>query len=124
MTPPDTPEEELELEGVGLVLAVELADAGTLEESRTLSALKYSNWSGLVMKVGSNLPTGHVELFSHGLALQHPQKVGSDKQVQKSVVPAQVPPGYLLYILVDTPAGRSLSPKQPFWHGSSMQQPI
>ena len=48
ITPPDTLEEVLEpegveLEGVELALAVGLADAGTLDESRMLSAPKYSN---------------------------------------------------------------------------------
>jgi hypothetical protein len=109
-TPPITPletEDELELgggvaDGVGVteesveglaLTDVFDADEEVLDAISALSAPKYAICSGSSMNAGSSLPSGHVALFSHGLALQQPQNDGPAKQVQKSVLPPQVPPG-------------------------------
>lgn len=41
-------------------------DRGAVEERRMFKSLKYSYWSGRSQYVGSNFPSGHVELFMHG----------------------------------------------------------
>jgi hypothetical protein len=84
ITAPDGPFDEAVLVSVGRGLATPMS---------LFRAPKYSSWSGRSMTVGSSLPTGQVELFLHGSALQQPQYVLPAVQVQKSVAPPQVPPG-------------------------------
>jgi hypothetical protein len=84
ITAPDGPSDEAVLASVGCGLATPMS---------LFRAPKYSSWSGRSMTVGSSLPTGQVELFWHGSALQQPQYVLPAVQVQKPVSPPQVPPG-------------------------------
>jgi hypothetical protein len=58
-----------------------------------------------------------------GSSLQHPQKVGAISHVHMGVWPPQEPPGDRLASDVERPAGRRISPKHPFLHGSAVQQP-
>jgi hypothetical protein len=131
ITAPESFEEVLAFDEAGIWLAVALTEAadvvdeGTVDESSTLSAPKYSYCSALSMTAGSSMPSGHVELFTHGLALQHPQNVGGMAvHVQKSVLPPQLPPGDLACSFVAKPAGRRKSPIQPVGHGSEVQHPM
>jgi hypothetical protein len=94
------------------------------EVSVCLACSSYTGESyGRSQNAGSSFPSGHVELFIHGSSLQHPQKFGFISQVQFSVSPPQDPPGDRSASAVERPAGRRISPKQPFTHGSTMQHP-
>jgi hypothetical protein len=82
------------VDGLPLTVTERLGVAeGMTDETNMFSAPKYAIWAGLSIIAGSSLPAGHVALFAHGLALQQPQNDGLAKQVQKSVLPPQVPPG-------------------------------
>jgi uncharacterized membrane protein len=84
ITAPDGPSDEAVLASMVSGLATSMS---------LFRAPKYSSWSGRSITVGSSLPTGQVELFWHGSALQQPQYVLPAVQVQKPVSPPQVPPG-------------------------------
>jgi hypothetical protein len=91
ITAPDGLSDEAVLLSVGRGLAS--VGRGLAMPMSLFRAPKYSSWSGRSMTVGSSLPMGQVELFLHGSSLQQPQYVLPAVQVQKSVLPPQVPPG-------------------------------